>query len=107
MMNGESTTAWRKYESAVDHLRTVWNLLDGSAATETLDKITIAGPRDAGEGLARGVSAVAASLGNLIRADLPKYAAAVVHAAQDEVTAAAHELRSAIERDLKSKFMQD
>ncbi len=107
MMNGASIIAWRKYESAVDRLKHIYGQLDtDKGRADVLSKVSIALPRDLDSTLP-GIRAVVAALGEAIKADVPKYLAGVIHKAQDDVKAAADEVRHAIDADLKSKYMRD
>lgn len=100
-MNGNSTMAWRKYEAAVDRLRTICDHLAADKQGETIDKIQIAHTRE----MMPGVSVVAKAIGEMIRADMPKYIEGVIAKAQDDVRAEADALVSAIKADLNSKYM--
>jgi hypothetical protein len=106
-MNGTSIIAWRKYESAVERLKRVYEQLEtDKGRDEVLSKVSIALPRDL-ESTLPGIRAVVAALGEAIKADVPKYLAGVIHKAQDDVKAAADDVRRAIDADLKCKFMRD
>jgi hypothetical protein len=102
-MNGSSTIAWRKYEAAVERLKTISQHLEADKRGETLDKIQIAHARE----MMPGVAVVAKAIGEMIAADMPKYVAGVIHKAQDDVSAAANDLHAAIDADLKSNIMRD
>jgi hypothetical protein len=100
-MNGSSTLAWRKYEAAVDRLRTISKHLEADKRGETIDKIQIAHTRE----MLPGVAEVAKAIGEMIRADMPRYIEGVIAKAQADVRAEADALVSEIKSDLNSKFM--
>jgi hypothetical protein len=101
-MNGSSTIAWRRYEAAVDRLRTISEHLSADKQGETIDKIQIAHTRE----MLPGVGAVAKAIGEMIRADMPKYIEGVIAKAQADVRAEADALVTEIKTDLNSKFMK-
>jgi hypothetical protein len=104
MMNGLTVIAFRKYEAACETLKNISGQLEAGpeARAETLDKIQIAHTRE----MLPGVGAVARAIGEMIKADLPRYCAEVIAKAQADVCMAAAELRGAIDADLESKFMR-
>ncbi|WP_316216600.1 hypothetical protein [Bradyrhizobium sp. SZCCHNR3003] len=107
-MNGSTVIAWRKYDAAVDRLKSVYSQLETEEGRKAvLEKLSVIIARDPDGRTPTGVAAVAKAIGAAMNADAPKYLAGVVHAAQDNVKAAAEELRRAIDADLKSKFMRD
>lgn len=102
MMNGTSTIAWRKYDAAVERLKTICDHLTLDKQDETLDKIKIAHSRE----MLPGVAVVAKAIGEMIAADMPKYIDGVIAKAQADVSAAHDELARALSIDLESKLMK-
>jgi hypothetical protein len=95
----------RAYEDAKRDLERFSALL-GDERQTFLDKIAIEIKR--GEPAVRsGEADCVAAFAALIRADLQRYAARVIHDAQDKVKAAGDALRSAVAADLKSNLMRD
>jgi hypothetical protein len=95
----------RDYDNAISRLETLSRYLDAEGREERLAKLQISIKGEPGQ--LQPPSAFVESVETLIRAELQRLGARVIHAAQDEVRKAAEVLRASIDDDLKSNVMRD
>lgn len=95
----------RDYDNAMQRLQALQRYLGEGPVTDRLAslQITIKGEQGKPSPPAEFIN----ELAPLIRADLQRYGARLIQAAQDEVRKAAEALRASIDADLKSNIMRD
>jgi hypothetical protein len=95
----------RDYDEAMSRLETLSRFFDSEGREDRLAKLQITIKCEPGH--APAPSAFVEGLEKLIRDDLQRYGARLIHAAQDDVRKAAEALRASIDADLKSNRMRD
>ncbi|MFZ5715786.1 MAG: hypothetical protein ACOY3N_23410 [Bradyrhizobium sp.] len=99
----------RDYDDAMKRLESLQRYLGEGPVTDRLAalQISIAPAKSPGVVSAHVPSEFVEGVEKLIRADLQRYGARLIQAAQDEVRKAAAALRASIDADLKSNLMRD